>query len=86
MPIRRGNFGSGRLRAASNKPFRLELLLQLLEGKLQCARALRLERLHNELIFAPRFIHFEISAREHRQSVLRLELRTKRAFPLNRRT
>ena len=56
MPIRRGSAGSGRLRAGVEQPFRLQPLLQLLEGELQRAEALRLEVLADELILALRLV------------------------------
>ena len=56
MPILRGSAGSGRLRAASNSPSACEPLLQLIEGQLQRAEAVRLEVLADELILALRLV------------------------------
>jgi hypothetical protein len=47
-----------------------ELLLELLEGQLQRAHALRLERLHLQLVFAADLIDIDAAARQHRQAVL----------------
>ncbi len=74
MPMRCGSRGMGRLRAASNRPSRRQLLLQLLEGELQRAVALRLDGFHQKLILAARFVDIDVAARQHRHPVLRLEL------------
>jgi hypothetical protein len=51
-----------------------ELLLQLLEGELQRAEALRLDGFDDQLIFAARFVDVDLAARQHRDTLLRLEL------------
>ena len=51
-----------------------QLLLELLEGQLQRAEALRFERFHHKLVFAARFVDVDAAARQHRQPVARLEL------------
>ena len=69
-------------RKARQRPFALrgeqplggQLLLELLEGQLQRAQALRLQRLHQQLVFAARLVDVDAAARQHRQPVLRLEL------------
>ena len=73
MPILRGSAGSGRLRAASNSPSVLQPLLQLLEGELQRAEAVRLEVLADELILALRLVDRHAPARDDAQAVGRLE-------------
>ena len=69
----RGSSGSGRLRAAANRPSACEALLQLLEGELQRAEPARLEVLDDDLVSrrAPR--RPRAAAREHVQTVGRLE-------------
>src|SRR5581483_569939 len=47
------------------EPFLLQPLLQLLEGDLQRADALRLEVLAFELIFASRLVDGDLAARDH---------------------
>ena len=74
MPILRGRAGSGRLRAASKRPSCLQPLLQLIEGELQRAEALRLEVLADELILALGFVDRDPAARDDAQAVGRLEL------------
>ena len=69
----RGSAGSGRLRAASNRPFGREPLLQLLEGQLQRAEPVRLQVLADDLILALRVVDAEPAARDDPQAVLRLE-------------
>ena len=56
MPILRGSAGSGRLRAGVEQPFRLQLLLQLLERELQRAEAVRLHVLADDLVLALRLV------------------------------
>src|SRR5947208_15429973 len=46
-----------------------ELCLQLFEGELQYSRALDLQQVDDELIFAPGFIHLQPSSTEHGQPV-----------------
>ena len=80
-PLRRGD-DSDAARKARQRPFALgaeqplggQLLLELLEGQLQRAQALRLEQFHQQLVFAARFVNVDAAARQHRQAVLRLEL------------
>ena len=50
-----------------------QLPLELLESQLQRAHALRLERLHQQLIFAAGFVDIDAAARQHRQAVLGFE-------------
>ena len=73
MPMRRGKRGSGRFRSGANRPFGGQLLLELLEGQLQRAQALRLERLHQQLVFAAGLVDVDAAARQHGQAVARLE-------------
>ncbi len=56
------------------QPFRRELFLQLLEGELQRAEALRLDQLHQQLILAARFVYIDAPTGEYGQPILRLEL------------
>ncbi len=56
------------------QPFHRELLLELLEGKLQRAEALRLDQIDQQLIFASRFVNIDSSAGKYGQPILRLEL------------
>ena len=56
MPILRGSAGSGRLRRRIEEPFRLQLLLQLLERQLQRAEPVRLQVLADDLVLALRFV------------------------------
>src|SRR5262249_40928068 len=51
-----------------------ELLLELLEGELERAVAVELERFDLQLVFAARFVDVDAAARQHRGAVLRLEL------------
>ena len=74
MPILRGSAGSGRLRAASNRPFRLQAPLELIERELQRAEAVRLHVLADELVLALRLVHAQAAARDDVQAVLGLEL------------
>ena len=69
MPMLRGSAGSGRLRAASNSPSRLQLLLQLLERQLQRAESLRLQVLADELILALGLVDAELAAGDDVQAV-----------------
>ena len=78
MPMRSGIDGSGRFRAASNKPFGRQLLLQLLEGELQRAVTLRLNRFDDQLHFAARIVDIDAAAHQHRDAVLRLEFQISR--------
>jgi hypothetical protein len=55
------------------QPFELESLLDLLEGQLQGAKSLWLERLANELVFALCFVDRHAAARDDSQTVCRLE-------------
>ena len=55
-----------------------QLLLQLLERQLQRAVALRLQRFHQELVFAASFVDVDAPARQHRHAVLRLEFQIAR--------
>ncbi len=73
MPIRCGRLGSGRFRDCGEQPLVGELLLQLLEGQLERAVALGLDRLHQQLVFAPGFVDVDPAARQHRDAILRLE-------------
>ena len=57
----------------ANKPSAREFLFQLLKSDLQRADALRLQRFDDELVFAARFIDFQIAAREDFHAVLRFE-------------
>src|ERR1700686_1001141 len=50
-----------------------QLLLELLESKLQRTMALRLQRLHQELVFAAHLINVDVAARQHGNSVLGFE-------------
>ena len=80
-PILRGRAGSGRLRAASNRPSCLQPLLQLFEGELQRAEALRLEVLADELILALGLVDRDAAARDDAQAVGRLELQVAQRRP-----
>ena len=73
MPMRRGKRGSGRLRSAREQALGGQLLLELLEGQLQRAEALRLEHFHQQLVFAARLVDVDAAARQHRQAILRAE-------------
>ena len=73
-PMRRGKRGRGRLRGGVEQAFGVELFLQLLKGQLQRAEALRLERLHQKLIFAARFKDVDLAARQHGHAILRTKL------------
>ena len=75
MPILRGSAGSGRLRACVEQPFGLQPLLQLLERHLQRAEAVRLEVLADDLVFALRLVHAQLSARDHVHAVFGLNFR-----------
>ncbi len=68
--MRRGRTGSGRLRAASNRPSRLEPAFQLLEGRLQRAEAVRLERIADELILALDVVQAQPAAHDDAHAVL----------------
>ena len=57
----------------SEQPLGGQLLLELFEGQLQRAEALRLEHLDHQLILAARLEDVDPPARQHRQPVLRLE-------------
>jgi hypothetical protein len=72
--MRRGSMGSGRLRAAANRPSFSSLLLQLLEGLLQRALAQRLDDLDRDLVLALRRIDAHRAADEHLHAVLGLNL------------
>ena len=74
MPMRRGSAGSGRFRSWSKQTFGGELLLELLEGKLQRAVALRLEVLNVDLVFAARLVDADAAAGHHGEAVLWLDL------------
>ena len=50
-----------------------QFLLELLEGQLQRAQALRLQHFHQQLVFAAGFVDIDAAARQHGQAVLRLE-------------
>src|SRR5439155_23400722 len=60
------------------QPLGGQLLLELLEGELQRAVPLQLQRLHLQLILAARFIHVDAAARQHRRAILRFELEVAR--------
>ncbi len=55
------------------QPLGGQLLLELLEGQLQRAQPLRLQQLHQQLVFAAGLVDVDAAARQHRQAVLRLE-------------
>src|SRR5262249_14167109 len=55
------------------EPFRLELSLELLEGELERAQALRLHHLHHELVLPPRRVEVEAAEGHHLHAVLELE-------------
>ena len=48
--------GIGRFRSGRNRPFLLELFLELLKGELQRAEAGRLQHLNDDLVFSARFV------------------------------
>src|SRR5204863_1424585 len=56
------------------QPFVLKPLLQLIEGKLQRAQALRLQVLADQLVFALWLVDRDTPAGDHRKAVGRLEL------------
>src|SRR6185295_13954235 len=58
--------------------FGRQLSLQLLEGELQSAVALRLQSLHHELQVAASVIQIDAPARQHRHTILRLEFQVSR--------
>src|SRR5215813_11103969 len=55
------------------EPFRLELSLELLEGELERAQALRLHHLHHELVLPPRRVEVKAAEGHHLHAVLELE-------------
>ena len=73
MPMRRGSTGSGRLRAASNRPSACRRALELLERGLQRAEAVRLDRVDDELIVAFDLVHAEPAAHDDAHAVLERE-------------
>ena len=81
IPIRRGSRGIARLRAGFKQALRRQFLLELLERELQRAVALRLQRFHQKLVFAARFVNVDAAARQHRHAVLRLELQIAQRGP-----
>ena len=86
MPMRCGSRGMGRLRAAIEQAFGRQFLLQLFEGELQRAVALRLDGFHQKLILAARFVDVDVAARQHRHAVLRFELEVTQATGGSRRS
>ena len=73
MPMRRGKRGSGRLRSAAKRPSAASFFLSCSKASCSAPEALRLEQFHQQLVFAARFVDVDAAARQHRQSVLRLE-------------
>ena len=63
----------GPLARRIEQAFGRQLLLQLFEGELQRAVALRLDGFHQKLILAARFVDIDVAARQDRHAVLRLE-------------
>src|SRR6185436_10889599 len=61
------------LLASLEEPLRLELPLELLEGDLEPAEALRLEQLDHELVLAATGVHVETAEGQHLEAVLDLE-------------
>ena len=66
---------------AVEESFRFEPLLQLIEGQLQRAQAVRLEMLADQLILALRLVHRNPAARDDAQAVHRLELEVAQRRP-----
>src|SRR5262245_28425878 len=85
---RRGHDSNARRKARQRtlarlleKPFGGKLLLELLEGELQCAVPLQLERLDLHLVFAASLIYIDAPARQDGRAVLRFELEKTRGRP-----
>jgi hypothetical protein len=63
------------------QPFLLQAFLELIERELPRAETVRLEVLADELVFAFRFVHRELAARDHAQTVGGLELQIAQRRP-----
>ena len=73
MPMRCGMAGRGSLRSSSNSPSWKQPLLQLLEGDLQRADALWIDRFGDQLVVAARLVDAQAPARDHLHARLRRE-------------
>ena len=73
MPMRRGKRGSGRLRSAANSPSAASFFLSCSKASCSAPRPCGSSSLHQQLVFAARFVDVDAAARQHRQAVLRLE-------------
>src|ERR1700733_8286781 len=73
--------GNRTLALRIEQTFGRQLLLQLFEGELQRAVALRLNGFHQKLIFAARLVNINMAARENRHAVLRLDFQVAQRLP-----
>ena len=71
--IRRGNRGSGRLRAGVEQSLGRQPLAQLAQRQLERAQALGLDLVDDELIAAARGVDVEIALADHFQAVVQVE-------------
>ncbi len=71
MPIFRGSAGNGPLSLWIKESFLLKLFLELIECKLQSAKAYRLKHLHDQLVLSTSFIRCDPTPRPEGLSVLR---------------
>src|SRR6185503_2320458 len=78
-----GQRGKRPLATLVEEPLVLKPLLQLIEGKLQRAEALRLEVLTDQLVFAFWLVHRDEPPGDHREAIGRLELQISQRRPEN---
>ena len=68
--------GNGRLRDASNSPSSSSFCLSWSKASCSAPCTLRLDGLHDELVFAALFVDIDAAAHQHLDAVFRLELQT----------